>query len=56
MAGWKEGHAGNQEVAGLIPGRGALYHFEFFAYSPLITAREIGNDHANETKNDIHPG
>ena len=34
-----EGHAGKQGVAGSIPGGGILYHFEFFAYIPLITAR-----------------
>ena len=31
IADWLEGHAGKQGVAGLIPGGGIHYHFEFFA-------------------------
>ena len=52
MAEWLEGHAGKQGVAGSIPGGGIYYHFEFFAYIPVITARRRPY---NEIKHDIHP-
>ena len=31
IAEWLGGHAGNQGVAGSIPGEGIHYHFEIFA-------------------------
>ena len=34
-----ERHAGKQGVAGLIPVRGIYFHFEIFAYFPLLTAQ-----------------
>ena len=36
---WLEKHTGKRGVAGSIPGGGIKYHFEFFAYIPLMTAR-----------------
>ena len=36
---WLERHAGKRGVAGSIPGGGISYHFEVFAYIPLMTAR-----------------
>ena len=39
-----EGHTGKKGVAGLIPGGGIYYHFEYF-----------GEGHTNEIKHDIHP-
>ena len=47
-----ERHAGKQEVAGSIPDGGIYFHFEFFAYFPLLTAREV---YTNEIKHNIHP-
>ena len=35
-----ERHAGKQGVACSIPGVGIYFHFEFFAYFPLLTARQ----------------
>ena len=39
IAEWLKRHAGKQGVAGSIPGGGIKYHFEFFAYIPLMIAR-----------------
>ena len=39
VAKWLEGHAGKRGVAGSITGGGIYFHFEFFAWFPLLTAR-----------------
>ena len=36
---WLEGNADKRGIAGSNPSGGINYHFEFFAYFPLITAR-----------------
>ena len=41
VAEWFERDAGKRRVAGSIPGGGIYFHFEFFAYFPLLSARRI---------------
>ena len=51
MAEWLEVHAWKQGITGSIPGGGRDYHFEFF--DSLWS--QLGDDHTNEIKHEIHP-
>ena len=43
-------HVGKQWAPDSIPGGGIYFHFEFFAYFPML-----GEAYINENKHDIHP-
>ena len=52
MAEWLERSAGKQVVAGSIHDGGTYFHFEFSLTSRCL---QLGEDHTNEIKYDIHP-
>ena len=53
MADWLERRAWKQGVAGSIPREGTCFHFEF---SLTFRCSQLGEDHSNEIKCDIHLG